>query len=196
MRPVWQTAAHWGSGDRRNAADALLRPTSGRVNDDGRWRNGANGGAYPRWGWNVAQFARRCLRWDMDGAIRPACGSDRRLEGERDGSRSRRPAATVSGRAPAMGAEPATAQRLKAKPRKRDAKACSGTQIAARGCRKATPRDREVPEDPQGSRGGLTASWSRKAPRLPMRHPRTRRTSAAIAGGAEVYACNHGPHDQ
>ena len=38
---------------------------------------------------------------------------------------------------------------------------------------KGNPRDREVPESPQGSRGGFArVSWGRKAPRLSSRHPR------------------------
>jgi hypothetical protein len=46
--------------------------------------------------------ARRSLRRDVDGAIRRSRASDRRLEGERDGSRSRRPAVTACGGAPGM----------------------------------------------------------------------------------------------
>ena len=77
--------------------------------------------------------------------------------------------------------------RLKAKPRKRDAKACSGTQIAARGCRKATPRDREVPEDPQGSPrrshgllGPQGPAVADKAPAYPS-HPRRRLSAGLMA---------------
>ena len=57
------------------------------------------------------RFGRRLLRRDVGGAIRPSCAGGRRLEGERDGSRSRRPAVTVSGRAPAMAPTPPTAER-------------------------------------------------------------------------------------
>ena len=156
---------------------------SGRINAGCRWRNGANNGAYPRRGWHVAQFARRRLATGREMRIRPSRASDRRLEGRlgwleiQEARCDRFRQSTSNGRRAGdrpQGSRPTVKLSLG----ERDAKACSGTQIAARGCRKATPRDREVPEDPQGSRGGLTASWGRKAPRLPTRHPRTRRTLA------------------
>jgi hypothetical protein len=50
----------------------------------------------------LIQCARRLLRRDVDGAIRLPRAGGRRPEGERDGSRSGRPAATVSGGAAAM----------------------------------------------------------------------------------------------
>ena len=53
----------------------------------------------------------RLQRRDVGGAIRPSRADGRRLEGERDGSRSRRPAATVSERGVSNGAEPETAER-------------------------------------------------------------------------------------
>ena len=61
-----------------------------------------------------AKFGRRLLRRDVGGAIRIPGAGDRRLEGERDGSRSRRPAVTVSEQSASNGAEPVTAERHRA----------------------------------------------------------------------------------
>jgi len=55
------------------------------------------------------RFDRRLLRRDVGGAIRPSCAGGRRLEGERDGSRSRRPGPTADGEAPAMAGKPLAA---------------------------------------------------------------------------------------
>jgi hypothetical protein len=43
----------------------------------------------------------------------------------------------------------------------------------------------------KGPRGGLTASWGRKAPRLPTRHPRTRRTSRGFSPRDRRRVCRH-----
>ena len=51
---------------------------------------------------------------------------------------------------------------------------------------KGNPRDREVPESPQGSpRRPAQASWGRKAPRLPSRHPRPVAPSRRFSRGAD-----------
>src|SRR4029434_7990928 len=61
------------------------------------------------------------------------------------------------------------------------AKVRTGTQIAARGCRKATPRDREVPRRARpGSRGGWQPPGAdQTAPRLSSTAPASRRTDVS-----------------
>ena len=121
-------------------------------------------------------------------------GSDRRLEGERNGSRSRRPDCDRCRRSPSNGVEcgdrPSGAHgRQGARRADHRLQICSGTQIAARGRRKAaqgTPRGSQ--EAPQGAsrqaRPGLPGPEDnrppgcREAPAYPS-HPR-----AAPRGGA------------
>src|SRR5262245_50531029 len=147
-----------------------------------------------------AKFGRRLLRRDVGGAIRIPGAGDRRLEGERDGSRSRRLAVTVSGQSASNGAEPVTAERHRAgracgvQPSPvhimRMAAARSGTQIAARRVPKGNPWAVRPWSPARGSQGGsiggllgrlvrpAVAEW---APAYPS-HPaplRTRRTARA-----------------
>jgi hypothetical protein len=102
-----------------------------------------------------------------DASVSHVAGS-RRLEGEpTEGSSSRRPGPTACGEAPAMAPtpHPQAAERLKAAgrcPRGIGAgtKARTGTQIAERGCRKATLRTVRSGAPQQGrSRRPARASW-------------------------------------
>jgi hypothetical protein len=117
--------------------------------------------------------------------IRPSRASDRRLEGrlgwlELQEARCNRFRRSTSNGRRAGDCPKGSRPTVKLSLGERDAKACSGTQIAARGCRKATPRDREVPVDPQGSSwrshgllGPQGPAVADKAPAYPS-HPRRR----------------------
>jgi hypothetical protein len=137
--------------------------------------------------WGYAKIRRRLLRRDVGGAIRPSCAGGRRLEGERDGSRSRRPAVTASARSASNGAEPEAAERHMAdrnhgvRPAGSDPygrpQLHSGTQIAVTRVPKGNPRAVR-PWSPQGLPRRFHAGppGAVSAPRLPSWHPRTRRT--------------------
>ena len=104
-------------------------------------------GTYPRCLARVASCAYRCLRRDVGGPIHRPRGNGRRPEGERNGSRSGRPGGNRFRRSLSNEAEPATALAAQGAMAhapatvsgRRKPKLCPGTQIAARGCRKATP---------------------------------------------------------
>ena len=144
---------------------------------------------YPRHPWAMRQVRCRLLRWDVGGAIRISRAGGRRLEGERDGSRSRgslrrqppgcqqwRPAVKRGSRRPSL---PAQTPHAAVFPVQGGLGSQRWPKIAERGCRKATPRGREAPWEPRTGlpRRSHRASWGgSSAPRLPSRHPRTRRT--------------------
>ena len=124
----------------------------------------------------VPTIARRLQRRDVDGAIRRSRASGRRLEEGRDGPRSRRLAATVSGRASAM----APSRRP---PRGTWPPGLGGLILGSTpmgGCSLQ-----------RGSKNAVDAGAERQpvgAGNRPLsvaeRHPRSRRTLAGAPGGA------------
>ena len=97
-------------------------------------------------------------------------GKDRRLEGERSGSRSRRPGKPADGEAPAMAAESSTAKWLMATAELQQwgeaasRRAYRDRNRRQRGCRKATQGTPKVPGGPlegPSSRSGRTC-WGRR----------------------------------
>ena len=179
----------------------------GRAADDCRgvgttppfaWRPGYGSASLSPGGAGRAMIAASPVATGRGMRIRLPCAGDRRLEGERDGSKSGRPAATVAVEAPAMAAECGDRREahgpLAAHPS--EPAGCSLQRCPKspqRGCRKATQGTPKVPEGPhQGpsSRPGRVC-WGRRTtgPRVAERRPRTRRASLRPRRRGKETAC-------
>ena len=132
----------------------------------------------------VARCARRCLRRDVDGPIHQshvaAAGAWKESP---DGSRSRRPDCDRCRRAPAMARRAATADEAhgrRARKGRQRPQICSRTQIAVtrapQGSLETCKGLREPDGVPRKACRGLPGRFG-PGPGLPMRRPRTRRTS-------------------
>jgi hypothetical protein len=131
-------------------------------------------GPYPRSPRAMPIVACRLQRRDVDGDIRRSRANGRRLEGERDGSRSRRPAATVSGGASAM-----APSRLP--PRGTGPRIGMGSDPQGLTPAGGRSLQRDANRRRRGCREATRGAGNRPLYRLPSRHPRTRRTLAGVA---------------
>jgi hypothetical protein len=135
--------------------------------------------AYPRLPAPMPTIRGRLLRRDVDGAIHPPRADGRRLEGERDGSRSRRPAATVSGGAAVM--SPIRRPPRGTWPTVTDGVRPMRSTLAERRSSQRCPKSLSARVPKGNALGRATAPlWLRS------RRSRTRRTSPAKPAGLEA----------
>ena len=156
-----------------------LRPAPGRA-------------TYPRSLRGVSSCARRCLRRDVDGRIRPshvaAAGAWKESP---DGSRSRRPAATVAAEAPAMA--PVCSDRPEGS---RCERRCSGnrTRREAKASQQDTNRRHagaaRQPRDPSRVPGSPTGFPGRRT----TEPPGPGGTGPRVADEAPAYPSHPRPH--